>query len=138
MRQRLLNRGFDVELAQGAAVPADGSTALGKDLIIQSSSLGSGTVEDATTFVGKFRNLAIPAMEWEASSQDAFAFQAANGTTTADQTQINIVDATSPLAAGLPKGLVTVSTRRTLFSGDTGGRSHCRHAGGRSDPGGYL
>ena len=108
VQQRLLNRGFNVELAQGSAVPGDGSIALGKDLIIQSSSLGSGTVEN--NGVGKFRFLAIPAIEWEASSQDAFAFQELNGTTTVGQTQVNIVDSTSPLAAGFPNGLVTTTT----------------------------
>src|SRR5262249_53069656 len=51
VNQRLSNRGFDVELARGSDVPTDGSTALGHDLIIQSSSLGSGTVEDGTTHV---------------------------------------------------------------------------------------
>jgi len=35
-------------------------------------------------------------MVWESSSEDAFGFQDANGATTADQTQINIVDSTHP------------------------------------------
>jgi len=97
-------------------VPADGSTALGKNLIIQSSSLTSDTVEDASA-VGKFRSLAIPAIVWESSNEDAYAFQELNGATTADQTQINIVDSTSPLAAGFPNGLVTVSTAEPYSQG---------------------
>ncbi len=44
VNQHLLDRGYYVELARGSDVPDDGSTAAGKDLIIQSSSLGSGTV----------------------------------------------------------------------------------------------
>jgi hypothetical protein len=113
VNQHLLDRGFDVELARGDDVPEDGSTALGKDLIIQSSSLASGTVE--INGVGKFRALAIPAIEWEASSIDAFGFAEANSVlgTIASQTQINIVDDSHPLAAGFPKGLVTVSTPET-------------------------
>jgi hypothetical protein len=107
-------------------VPADGSTAFGTDLIIQSSSLGSGTVEYADPNdpappslpnVSKFKFLTIPAIEWEGSSEDAFGFQFANGGATGpDQTQINIVDSTSPLAAGFPNGLVTVVSAANAFS----------------------
>jgi hypothetical protein len=122
VQQRLVDRGFDVQLTSGADVPDDGSTATGKDLIIQTSSLGSGTVEVAG--VGKFRFLPIPAMVWEASSEDAFAFQAANGAATASQTQLNILDPTSPLAAGLPKGLVTVVTTPEPFSHGTPTGAH--------------
>src|SRR5207237_8458063 len=105
VQAHLLARGFAVILAQGSAVPDDGSTAAGTDLIIESSSLGSGTVEIADPngvlpATGKFKNQPIPAIDWEASSQDAWGFQAANGTTTAGQTDLSIVDATSPLAAG--------------------------------------
>ena len=111
VQQRLLSRGFDVQLARGSDVPNDGSTAADANLIIESSSLGSGTVEYGTPPVGKFKFLAIPAIEWEASSQDAFGFQELNGAATAaDQTQISIVDSTSPLAAGFPIGLVTVAS----------------------------
>ena len=113
VNQHLIDRGFDVALARGSDVPDDGSTALGRDLIVQSSSLGSGTVENAG--IGKFRNLAIPAIEWEASNVDAYGFQEANANpgTTGAQTQINIVDATHPLAAGFPVGLVTTSASET-------------------------
>ena len=128
VQQHLLSRGFDVELARGSDVPADGSSAFGTDLIIQSSSLGSGTVEQADPAdpdptmptlpaVSKFKLLTIPAIEWESSSEDAFGFQAANGTgTAADQTQISIVDSTSPLAAGFPNGLLTVVSAVQAFS----------------------
>ena len=113
VNQHLLDRGFDVALARGSDVPDDGSTAVGRDLIVQSSSLGSGTVE--VNGIGKFRNLAIPVIEWEASNVDAFGFQEANANpgTTGAQTQINIVDATHPLAAGFPAGLLTTSTSET-------------------------
>jgi hypothetical protein len=130
VRQRLLDRGYDVEIARGSDIPADGSTAFGADLIIQSSSLGSGTVEYADpsggpTPISKFKFLTIPAIVWEASSQDAFGFQELNGSaTTADQTQIDIVDSTSPLAAGLPNGLVTVTTDVAAYSQGTPTGAH--------------
>jgi len=114
----LSNRGFNVIAARGSDVPDDGSTALGTDLIIQSSSLGSGTVESTDVpAIGKFKNLAIPAIEWEASNLDAFGFQEANGAPgTFTGSQIKIVDATSPLAAGLPAGATTVVTSDQTFS----------------------
>ncbi len=117
VNQHLLDRGFDVFVMQGARVPEDGSTAIGRDLIIETSTLGSGTVEVAG--IGKFRTLAIPAMNWEASSTDAFGFMEANASpgTTASQTQVNIVDPTHQLAAGLPKGLNTVTTAETYSQG---------------------
>ena len=113
INQHLLDRGFDVQLAMGSDVPDDGSTAKGRDLIIETSSLGSGTVEVGG--IGKFRDLAIPAMNWEASSTDAFGFMEGNANpgTTAAQTAVNIVDPSSPLAAGFPKGLVTASASET-------------------------
>ena len=126
VQQRLLNRGFEVRLARGSDVPNDGSTAIGSDLIIQSSSLDSGTVEYANPAGGpnisKFKLLAIPAIEWEASNEDAWGFQEANGTgTAADQTQINIVDSTNALAAGFPNGLVTVSSAQAFSQGQPTG-----------------
>ncbi len=113
INQHLIDRGFDVFLMQGARVPDDGSSALGRDLIIETSTLGSGTVE--VDGVGKFKNLTIPAMNWEASSTDAFGFMAANASpgTTASQSQVNIVDDTHQMAAGFPKGLLTVTAPET-------------------------
>ena len=118
----LYSRGFDVITARGSDVPEDGSTAAGSSLIIESSSLGSGTVEFADPAggpnIGKFKNLAIPAIEWEASNMDAFGFMAANPAagTSDGQTDIEIVDPASPLAAGFPKGNVTVVTAPSTFS----------------------
>jgi len=117
VHQHLLDRGFDVQLTTGTDVPDDGSTANGKDLIIETSTLGSGTVEVGG--IGKFRTLPIPAMDWEASSTDAFGFMDANANpgTTGGQTQVNIVDPTHPLAAGFPKGLLTVTGSETYSQG---------------------
>jgi len=128
--QHLLDRGFAVIVTAGVDVPDDGSTAIGKDLIIESSSLGSGTAEVADPnggiATGKFKNLTIPAIEWEASSVDAFGFQEANATvgTIDNQTQINIVDPTSPLAAGFPAGPVTVTSAGATYSQSTPTNAH--------------
>jgi len=122
VRAHLLDRGFAVITARGSDVPDDGSTAAGTDLIIESSSLGSGTMEIADPNgvlppTGKFKNVAIPAIDWEASNQDAWGFRPDNGTTSTEA-QIVILDPASPLAAGLPTGPVTVVTSgQTLSEG---------------------
>ncbi|MEO8429312.1 MAG: Ig-like domain-containing protein, partial [Verrucomicrobiota bacterium] len=71
-------RGFDVTLTTGTAVPDDGSTAIGKDLVIVSSSLGSGTVI-AVAGGAKFLNSRVPVIVWESALEDDFLFQAAGG-----------------------------------------------------------
>ena len=108
-------RGFDVTLSTGTAVPDDGSTAKGKDLVIVSSSLASSSVV-AAAGGAKFLNSAVPVIEWEAALEDDFGFQAVGGASYTNQTQVDIVDASSPLAAGLPAGLVTVTTSPQTFS----------------------
>ena len=113
--KRLQDRGFDVALSTGTAVPDDGSTGNGKDLIIVSSSLASSSVV-AAAGGAKFKYTPVPVIEWESALEDDFTFQDANGTTYTNQTQINIVDAKSPLAAGYPAGLLTVTTSPQTFS----------------------
>jgi hypothetical protein len=128
--EHLLGRGYNVKLTTGTAVPDDGSAANGNVLVIQSSSLGSGTTV-AAAGGSKFKNITIPVLEWESSNLDDFGFQEANGTATgADQTQINIVDASSQLAAGFPVGLRTVVTSPQIFSQGTpvGARVVARNA----------
>lgn len=116
--QRLVTRDYDVQLTTGAAVPDDGSTASGNVLVIVSSSLGSGTVV-AAAGGAKFLNTTIPVMVWESGLEDDFRFQPAGGTSTASQTQVNIVNASHPLAAGFPAGLLTVTTSPQTFSQGT-------------------
>jgi hypothetical protein len=116
--QRLVTRGYDVQLTTGTAVPDDGSTASGNVLVIVSSSLGSGSVV-AAAGGAKFLNTTIPVMVWEYGLLDDFRFQPAAGTSTADQTQVNIVNASHPLAAGFPAGLLTVTTSPQVFSQGT-------------------
>src|SRR4029077_12895864 len=114
----LQGRGFDVTLTTGTAVPDDGSTANGKDLVIVSSSLASGTVI-AAAGGAKFLKTPVPVIVWESALEDDFSFQAAGGVTTNDQTQINIVNPNHPLAAGFPAGLLTVTTSPQTFSEGT-------------------
>src|SRR5205823_3973608 len=61
----------------------------------------------------------VPVMVWESALEDDFNFQAAGGATTNTQTQINIVNANHPLAAGFPAGLLTVTTSPQTFSEGT-------------------
>jgi hypothetical protein len=112
---RLQSRGFNVTLSTGTAVPQDGSTANGKDLVIVSSTLTSGDVI-AAAGGAKFLNSTVPVIVWESALEDDFRFQPAGGTTYTNQTQINIVNASSPLAAGFPAGLLTVTTSPQTFS----------------------
>jgi hypothetical protein len=100
--EHLLGRGYNVILARGMDVPDDGSTATGTVLIVQSSSLGSATVVRADGGA-KFKDLATPVMEWEASNIDDYGFASVNGITVTGST-INIVDASSPLTAGAASG----------------------------------
>ncbi len=116
--KQLQARGFNVTLSTGTAVPDDGSTAIGNDLVIVSSSLGSSTVV-AAAGGSKFLYSPVPVIDWESSLADDFGFQAANGTTTTNQTQIKIVNASSPLAAGFPAGLLTVTTSPETVSQGT-------------------
>jgi hypothetical protein len=54
----------------------------------------------------------VPLIDGEQAIYDELGIDANNvgGNTLASQTQVNIVDCTHPLAAGLPNGLVTVLT----------------------------
>jgi len=101
--QRLQARGFDLTLTKGTNVPDDGSTGIGKDLVIVSSSL---TAADVIAPAGgaKFLRSPVPVIVWKSALEDDFRFQAAGGGTTTNQTQISIVNATHPLAAGFPAG----------------------------------
>ena len=68
-------RGFDVTLSTGTDVPDNGSTAIGKDLVIVSSSLGSASVV-AAAGGAKFLKTPVPVIEWEAALEDDFALPA--------------------------------------------------------------
>ncbi|HKS36607.1 MAG TPA: Ig-like domain-containing protein, partial [Verrucomicrobiae bacterium] len=106
LQSRLESRGYFVEVA--SSVTDDVSMATGKDIVIISSTVPSGNVLDT------YKDVAVPVIDWEQAVQDDMAWTTVGGTTdrgtTTGQTMIDIVNATHPMAAGLPAGLVTVVT----------------------------
>lgn len=105
---RLQSQGWQVQPT--GATPSQTSDADGKALIMISSTVSSGEVGD------KFRNVAVPMINWEAALQDNFDMtdrpgDADNSTrgVVGSQSQLNIVAANHPLAAGLGAGLKAYS-----------------------------
>jgi hypothetical protein len=100
-------------------VTGPGSTtadALGKQLVIVSSSVTSGDVNT------KFRDVPIGVVNWEQALWDDFQLATAGGGNPAAQTDIIIrpENASHPLAAGLPAGTHTVySSPQTISAGGT-------------------
>jgi hypothetical protein len=87
------------------------SDALGKTLIVISSSVSSGNVGD------KFRLVSVPVLNWENALEDNFLLTAdagGHGSTTG-QTNIQILDASQSMAAGL-SGVVTIADTPAEFS----------------------
>ncbi|HMO66989.1 MAG TPA: sugar-binding protein, partial [Verrucomicrobiota bacterium] len=112
VRNRLVAGGFSVQL-QDDDTTASGQAA-GKALIVISSTVVSGAVNT------KFRDAAVPVLNWEPALQDDFAFTGTSfGTdmdTLAGQTQLNIINPAHPLAAGLAAGLQTVTLSGQTFT----------------------
>jgi hypothetical protein len=112
VRDRLTQLGLAVT-ARGAPGVTTGD-ATGYDLIVASSSVSSGDVG------AKFKDLAIPYLGWEQAVQDDFLMTGPTdgthrGATTGLNT-IEIVNATHPMAAGLPAGPVRISQNNTDVS----------------------
>lgn len=101
----LFARGLDVYTVGDTA--SQTSDADGKAIVVISSTVGSGNVTD------KFTASAVPVMNWEQALQDNLLYTLDVAGTSRDniaaQTQLQIVNAGHPLAAGL-SGTVTVST----------------------------
>jgi hypothetical protein len=76
----------------------------GKDLIVISSTVGSGAVGT------KFTAVPVPIVNWETGIYDELGTDSNNagGAVLTSQTQIRITDPTHALAGGLPAGLTTV------------------------------
>ncbi len=94
----------NVTYMQGEMAASDGSSADGFDLVIISSTLGSGSVRN------KYADTTVGLMNWEQAlmRQAAGEFNmSVGGRTLGSETQIEIVDPSHPIAAGL-SGLVTV------------------------------
>jgi hypothetical protein len=105
VKARLESQGWQVTVVQA---PVSKTTdADGKQLIVVSSTVSSADVG------AKFRDAAVPVVSWEQAVQDDFLMTlngATDHNTVTGQTQISIVNADHPLAAGLPAGLITVTT----------------------------
>ena len=112
IKARLETNGWQVTAIQ--APTSTTSSADGKQLLIISSTVNSGDV------AAKFRDSAVPAIMWEQAVQDDFLMTLnVDGTdrgTQAGQTQINIVNTTHPLAAGLSLGVMTATTNAYDYS----------------------
>jgi DNA-binding protein YbaB len=111
IKNRLFGLGFNVTIKAGAAVQL--SDTLGKGLVLISESTSSGDV--GTRLVGTtvpmlvfepalFDELQMTAGVWQTDQGDKL-----------NQTQIQIVNATHPLAAGFAAGNVTVNTTQKKY-----------------------
>ncbi|MBI4658881.1 MAG: immunoglobulin domain-containing protein [Verrucomicrobia bacterium] len=112
VKARLESQGWQV-VVKGALASAT-SDADGKQLIISSSTIPSGDVGN------KFQLAPVPMINWEEALQDNLLLTTdESGTTrgtTGGQTDINIVKADHPLAAGLSAGKKTVLRAADTFS----------------------
>jgi hypothetical protein len=111
LKARLESKGWKITVVQApAAVTADGDV---QQLIIVSSTVNSGDVAN------KFRNSAVPVLNWEQAVQDNFLMTldtATDHATLAGQTQINVVKADHPLAGGVSTGVKTMTTEAQEYS----------------------
>jgi subtilisin family serine protease len=106
LRDRLIAVGFDVtEKADTQLVTAD---ATGKDLVVVSETVTSGNIGT------KLTNVTVPVLSLEPSILDDLLMTGLSlGNdfgTVANQTQVNIIDPSLPLAAGLAAGNRTANT----------------------------
>lgn len=104
IEQRLLGMEFDVQIVSQAN--ANDDVVVGAHLLLISATVSSGTV--ATNMPG-LAGYEIPIINWEPFLYDALGFSAGDGGEFGT-TEINIVNASHQLAAGLPEGLVTITT----------------------------
>lgn len=110
VRDRLTATGFTPVVRTAAAVTT--AEAAGKALVLLSSTPTSSQVNT------KFRTVVTPVLNWESALMDDLGMSAvasANYGTTTGQTQVQIVNAAHPLAAGL-SGTVGVVSPAAIFS----------------------
>lgn len=111
INSRLQALGYTVQTINDEIATA--ASAEGKALIISSSSVGSGTLGT------KFRDVAVPVINWEAFVQDDYLFTGTATTefgTVGSQATVNIILPSHPLAAGLAAGVRAVTTTNSTFS----------------------
>ncbi|MBI2948022.1 MAG: DNRLRE domain-containing protein [Verrucomicrobia bacterium] len=110
--KRLESQGWQVRVVGDA--PSTTADAAGKNLIIISSTVGSGSV------ARKFTAVEVAVINWEEALQDELLLTTdeANVTRSSSggQDQINIVKADHPLAAGLSTGAKAVAAAGQTFS----------------------
>lgn len=99
---RLKSLGFEVVAVLDTA--SQTSDADGKNLIVISSTVGSGNIGT------KYTALPVPIIDWEPALYDELGIELnnANGITVTAQTDVEIKDASHPLAAGLTAGVKTI------------------------------
>lgn len=107
LKAHLVSYGYSVQMVGDSASTA--AEAAGKVLVITSSTVTSANVAD------KFRDVAVPVVDWEVFLEDDFLMASDMGTT-AGQTDVIITDAQHPLAGGLSAGVHTVTTSPTPFT----------------------
>ncbi len=111
IHDRLTSLNYGVQIVDDTAVLSADAT--GKDLVIVSSTATSGAVNT------KLRDIPVPVINWESALQDDFRFTSSLPTDSGTQTNqaaLNIVQASHPLAAGLPAGNLTVTSSSIGFS----------------------
>jgi hypothetical protein len=111
VRDRLTATGFTPVIRTGSAVTT--AEAAGKGLVLLSSTFSSSSVNT------KFRTVVTPVLSWESALYDDLGMTGTtSGTsfgTMTGQTQLAIVNASHPLAAGL-SGTVSVTTAASNIS----------------------
>jgi len=106
---RLVTLGYKVTSVTAPAVTT--GHASGMSVIVVSSTVSSGDMLSGG--VHKFRDTAVPLMNYESANYDDLGMTGTASTefgTTATQTSINIIRAGHPLAAGLPAGTNVIFT----------------------------
>lgn len=114
VKTRLETLGYSVEVKQGTSTAT--SDAFGKKLIVISSTLSSWEVGN------KFTNVDVPVLNYEQALFDDLKMVStgsANAGTLNGQSQVNIIGAGHPLAAGLPNGAAIVCLSNQKFSWGT-------------------
>lgn len=105
IRTRLEALGFEVRVVDDNLSAT--SDASGAALVVTSST------SDSNQVLTKFRDVAVPVVNWEQALQDNYGFTTDEADVTrgglGSQTEINIVKSDHPLAAGLPTGPLTIA-----------------------------
>ena len=115
IRNHLQSKGYIVQATNDES--ATNANATGKALVLTSATVAGGTLG------AKFRDVAVPVINWEYNVQDDFGFTTGAGLGTAGlQTKLNITYPGHPLAGGLSSGPHTVATNAGDFAwGEPGG-----------------